>query len=334
MKTRVVQTASGRGTARPPAADVIRTRNLSKTFAGVDALAGLDLRVAHHSIVGFLGPNGAGKTTTIKLLLGLARQTSGTAEIVGLDTRTQSLAIRARVGYLAQDPRFYHSMTARQTLEFAARFFYRGPHRALATRIEETLELVGLAQKADRPVKGFSGGERQRLGIAQAQVNHPDLLILDEPAAALDPVGRRDVLDVMLRLRDRTTIFYSTHILEDVERVSDRVAILDHGRLVADAPTEELLGRRSGPFEITVRGDGRAQVRRLDELSWVTATSTSAGAGSAVITVHASDDDLAETLLIPTLLSVPDTVVTAFAKKRPRLEEVFLELVADARSAR
>lgn len=224
-------------------------------------------------------------------------------------------------------------MTARQTLEFAARFFYRGPRRALGARIEETLELVGLEQKADRPVKGFSGGERQRLGIAQAQVNHPDLLILDEPAAALDPIGRRDVIDVMLWLRDRTTIFYSTHLLEDVERVSHRVAILDHGRLVADAPTQEVLGR-SGPFEITVRGDGQAQVRRLDGQSWVAATSTVTAGESAVITVHASDDHLAETLLIPMLLSVPDTVVTAFARKRPRLEEVFLELVSNARSER
>jgi ABC-2 type transport system ATP-binding protein len=313
---------------------VIRTRGLSKAFGDVEALSGLDLSVARNSIVGFLGPNGAGKTTTIKLLLGLARQTDGTATIVGLDTLTHSLAIRARVGYLAQDPRFYASMTARQTLEFAARFFYRGPRGALQARIEETLDLVGLGTKADRPVKGFSGGERQRLGIAQAQVNHPDLLILDEPAAALDPAGRRDVLDVMLRLRDRTTIFYSTHILEDVERVSDRVAILDHGRLVADAPTSELLDR-SGPFEITVRGDGRDHARRLDGLPWVCGTSTAAaGGGSTVITVHVSDEHLAETLLLPAVLSVPGTVVTAFAKKRPRLEEVFLDLVADARSAR
>jgi ABC-2 type transport system ATP-binding protein len=128
-------------------------------------------------------------------------------------------------------------MTARETLEFTARFFYSGPAEAIQARIDETLELVGLADKADRPTKGFSGGERQRLGIAQAQVNYPDLLILDEPAAALDPVGRRDVLDVMERLRAYTTIFYSTHILDDVERVSDYVAILDHGRMVASSPT-------------------------------------------------------------------------------------------------
>ena len=107
--------------------------------------------------------------------------------------------------------------------------------------MEEMLELTGLGDKADRPIKGFSGGERQRLGIAQAQVNYPDLLILDEPAASLDPMGRHDVLLVMETLRKYTTIFYSTHILEDVQRVSDRVLILNHGRLVAEAPIEELL---------------------------------------------------------------------------------------------
>ena len=112
-------------------------------------------------------------------------------------------------------------MTARETLRFTARFFYTGPKAAIEERIAETLDLVGLDDKADRPIKGFSGGERQRLGIAQAQVNYPDLLILDEPAAALDPMGRRDVLAVMERLRKHTTIFYSTHILEDVQRVSD-----------------------------------------------------------------------------------------------------------------
>src|SRR3712207_3573464 len=130
-------------------------------------------------------------------------------------------------------------MTARQTLRFVARFFYDGPARAIEARVEETLDLVGLAGKADRPIKGFSGGERQRLGIAQAYVNHPDLLILDEPAASLDPLGRRDVLTIMARLRERTTIFYSTHILEDVQRVSDTVAILKDGAASAAGRSEE-----------------------------------------------------------------------------------------------
>src|SRR5512138_2701323 len=196
---------------------VIETRNLNKTYGNVAALQSLDLKVPQHSIFGFLGPNGAGKSTTIKLLLGLARPTSGTASIFDMDILNNNAEIRNRIGYLAQDPRYYDEMTARETLRFTARFFFQGPKQKIEERVEETLELVGLADKADRPIKGFSGGERQRLGIAQAQVNYPDLLILDEPAASLDPMGRRDVLEVMERLREHTTIFYSTHILDDVQ---------------------------------------------------------------------------------------------------------------------
>jgi ABC-type Mn2+/Zn2+ transport system ATPase subunit len=170
---------------------VIDTHNLSKTFRRVDALKALNLSVPQHSIFGFLGPNGAGKTTTIKLLLGLIRPTAGSASIFGLDSVRDSVAIRARIGYLPQEPRFYEYMSARQILDYTAHFFFKGPQQAIEERIAETLKLVGLEDKADRPIKGFSGGKRQRLGIAQAQVNYPDLLILDEPPASLDPMGRR-----------------------------------------------------------------------------------------------------------------------------------------------
>ena len=179
-----------------------------------------------HSIFGFLGPNGAGKTTLMKVLLGLSRPTAGSGTIFGHDIVSESVAIRERIGYLPQQPRFIEYMTARENLEFTAKFFFSGPQAKIRERCDEMLELVGLADKAERPIKGFSGGEKQRLGIALAQVNYPDLLILDEPASALDPLGRQSVLDVMARLRKHTTIFYSTHILDDVQRVSDTVAIL------------------------------------------------------------------------------------------------------------
>lgn len=162
---------------------VIYTQDLSKTFEIVEALKSLTIKVPRNSIFGFLGPNGAGKTTTMKLLLGLIRPTGGSGTIFGMDIVKDSSEIRSRVGYLPQEPRYYEHMTARETLDFTARFFFKGPTSEIEKRIDEMLELVGLADKADRPIKGFSGGERQRLGIAQAQVNYPDLLILDEPAA-------------------------------------------------------------------------------------------------------------------------------------------------------
>ena len=189
---------------------IIRTQGLSKTYGDVEALKNLDLQVPQKSIFGFLGPNGAGKTTTIKLLLGLIRPTSGGGTIFGQDILRHSVDIRARVGYLPQDTRFYEHMTARQTLDYTARFFFAGPQVEIDRRVDEMLDLVGLADKADRPIVGFSGGERQRLGIAQAEVNYPDLLILDEPAASLDPQGRRDVLEVMSRIRKYATITSST----------------------------------------------------------------------------------------------------------------------------
>src|ERR1043166_2377139 len=150
------------------------THALSKRFGSVQALESLNLEVPRGSIFGFLGPNGAGKSTTIKLLLGLSRPTAGSGQIFGLDVRTQSLAVRRRIGYLAQEPRFYDDMSVRETLRLVLRFFTSGPTKALERRIDETIDLVGLRDKADRPIRGFSTGERQRLGIAQAEVHQPD----------------------------------------------------------------------------------------------------------------------------------------------------------------
>ena len=306
---------------------VIETHNLSKAYKGVQALKDLNLTVKQHSIFGFLGPNGAGKTTTIKLLLGQVRPTGGSANIFGLDIQRKSIAIRKRVGYLAQDPRYYEHMTARQTLRFTAKFFYSGPAPEIEKRIEETLELVGLADKADRPIKGFSGGERQRLGIAQAQVNYPDLLILDEPAAALDPQGRHDVLEVMERLRKHTTIFYSTHILADVQRVSDAVAIMDHGQLIAQAPIEELLNANSAPvFTIGLKGETEKARLRLAGLPWVAAIQARPVNNHFSWDVTVTDDAAAETQLLPQVMSGGDVTVLEYGRRKVDLEDIFLTL--------
>ena len=216
-------------------------RGLSKRYRGVTALAELSLEVPAGSIVGFLGPNGAGKTTALKILAGLTRADAGAASIDGVPVSVQG-EHRSRVGYAAQDPRFYPWMTGRQVVSYVASFFGPGP----AAHFDSLLDLVGLSDAADRPTRTYSGGMRQRLGIAQALAGDPPVLLLDEPAAALDPIGRRDVLELMRRLRGEKTIFYSTHILDDVERVSDHVAIIDRGRLVVSAPTTELMNSSRG----------------------------------------------------------------------------------------
>jgi len=308
---------------------VIETQNLCKAYKKIQALCSLNLQVPQHSIFGFLGPNGAGKTTTIKLLLGLAHPTSGGGKVFGYDILRESIKIRGRVGYLAQDPRYYEYMTARETLHFTANFFFKGPKRKVEERIAETLDLVDLSDKADRPIKGFSGGEKQRLGIAQAQVNYPDLLILDEPAASLDPQGRHDVLDVMERLRKYTTIFYSTHILDDVQRVSDTVCILNKGKLIAQAPIEQLM---AGSGEIIYQLDTQGEVNKVKEFissqPWVKKVNVTNVDGHSSWEVSITDESM-EDQLLRLVMSDLNIRVKDFGRRKQDLEEVFLSLVKE-----
>jgi len=313
---------------------VISTRGLSKTFKNVAALKPLNLDVHQNSIYGFLGPNGAGKTTTIKLLLGLTRPTAGSASVFGMDVAKQSVDIRARIGYLPQEPRFYEHMSARETLRFVAKFFFKGPNKAIEARIAEMLDLVDLSDKADRPMKTFSGGEKQRLGIAQAQINYPDLLILDEPAASLDPIGRRDVLEVMSRLRKYTTVFYSTHILDDVQKVSDTVAILNKGVLVAEGPIEELLAGKEGIiYLVHLKGDADTAVNLVKSQPWVSGVKTGVHGDETTLQVSVSDPDAAENQLLKLLVDSP-AVVTEFRLKQYELEDIFMQVVEGGQDVR
>ena len=314
---------------------VIETRNLSKAYKEVQALKDLTLSVQQHSIFGFLGPNGAGKTTTMKLLLGLIRPTSGGGTIFGQDIVRDSVAIRSRVGYLPQQPRFGDGMSARETLNFTARFFFSGPGPKIEARVDEMLELAGLQDKADRPVNGFSGGERQRLGLALAQVNYPDLLILDEPAAALDPIGRHEVLQVMERLRAHTTIFYSTHLLDDVQQVSDTVAILNHGELVAQGPIEVLLAGGDKPvYTLSLRGDTRRALASVEALPWVSSVHEAAHNGVVTWDIGVTDDRAAEAQLLRHVLADEALTVVEFCRKKFELEEVFLNIVEGGKDGR
>jgi len=306
---------------------VIHTQGLTKSYKEVDALKSLDLHVPDKSIFAFLGPNGAGKTTTIKLLLGLIKPTRGGGTIFGLDIVRDSVDIRANVGYLPQDARFYEHMTARQTLDYTARFFFAGPQVEIDRRVDEMLDLVGLTGKADRPIKGFSGGERQRLGIAQAEVNYPDLLILDEPAASLDPQGRRDVLEVMSRIHKYATILYCTHILDDVQRVSDQVAILNQGELITQAPIEELLaGTGETVYSVTLRGDARSARDSIAALPWISGIEVSHQGEQTLWEVSVTDVDAAEDQLLSLLVSA-GCKVADFGRKEYDLEDVFLSIV-------
>jgi ABC-2 type transport system ATP-binding protein len=311
---------------------IISTQDLTKAYGKKSVVNQLNLAIPKGSICGFLGSNGAGKSTTIKLLLGLIKPSSGSGTIFGKSIVQDGVAIRERVGFLAQSPSFYGYLTARETLQFVASFFFTGPKTAIAARIEELIELVGLSGKADRPVKGFSGGEKQRLGIAQAAINDPELIILDEPASALDPLGRRDVLQILESFRGRSTVFYSTHILDDVQRVSDQVVILEKGRLIAQGSIADLLAGDRCSFTMTLRGDGLMIRDRLLTIPWVKKIELDPGISSlhqtTKLQIDVSDTHAAEAELLRLVMADDNVIVTEFLKTTQNLEDVFVSLVS------
>lgn len=311
--------------------DAITVSGLTKRYGSATALDGLDLEVPRGAVFGFLGPNGAGKTTLMRILVGLAKATSGHAVVLGHDVSRDSVAVRRKVGYLAQLPRFYDELTVRQTLRFARGFFPFDADDRVEDDIDEAIDLVGLVEKSDARVGTLSGGQRQRVGIAQACVHRPELLLLDEPAAALDPVGRRDVLAIMRRLRGTTTVFYSTHILDDVERVSDLVAVIDRGRRVVQQDVTSLLaGSDRSVYSATVIGDVDAAIERLTDEEWVMRVAVAPDGGGARIGVEVEDPVLARRRMLRVLLADPDLEVAAFGSRRTDLEDVFVHLVGEA----
>jgi ABC-2 type transport system ATP-binding protein len=280
------------------------------------------LVVPEGSIFGFLGPNGAGKTTTLRILTGLARPTSGSVQIRGHDVATASNTVRADVGFLPDVPGFYEWMTAEELLRFSGGLFGIG-RPVLDERVAMLLDLAGLGAVKTR-IGGYSRGMKQRLGVAQALVNAPKLLMLDEPTSALDPMGRKDVLDMLTSLRGRTTVFFSTHILADVERVCDTVAILDQGRIVAHAPIDELKGRYGvQKVVVEVTGGGDELAEEIGRQSWATAVARGSD-GAIEITVA---DMSAAQREIPAMVAARNTGISRMEAGEMGLEEVFVELV-------
>jgi ABC-type multidrug transport system ATPase subunit len=303
----------------------IQATGLTRAFGRVRAVERLDLGVPRGSVYGFLGPNGSGKTTTIRLILGLLRPDAGSIRLLG-EPLSRTPDLLGRVGALVERPAFYPGLSARDNLRVFA--LTAGlPGDQVAGRIQETLASVGLADVGGRHVRSFSTGMRQRLAIGLALVRRPDLVILDEPTAGLDPAGVADVRDVITALGRRgTTVFLSSHVLPEVEQVCDRLAILDRGRLIAEGPTTELLGRDT---RLAIRFDTREEADRACAVVSAAgrAVALEPGGLSLLVAGDGSSSEVARLLAAAGLFPAEMTI------RRPTLESVFLALTDDARAA-
>lgn len=305
-------------------AAAIEITGLTKTYGAARALDNVDLTVPEGSIFGFLGPNGAGKTTTLRIVTGLASATSGKVRVLGSDVRSD--AVRRSIGFLPDVPGFYPWMTAEEFLRFAGGLFGI-ERRVLDERVSGLLDLAGLKGVSTR-VGGYSRGMKQRLGVAQALINAPRLLLLDEPTSALDPLGRKEVLDMVASLAGRTTVFFSTHILADVERVCDTVAILDHGRVVTSSHIDELKARYGAhKLVLEVEGDSSELADAIRALPWAGEVTVDAQGAIAIAVTDVS----AAQHQVPALVASRGLALQRFDTAEVNLEEVFVELVGGAR---
>jgi ABC-2 type transport system ATP-binding protein len=223
--------------------ELLKANDLVKRFGNMNAVKGINFHIEEGRCVSLLGPNGAGKTTTLKMLSGLLEPTSGSIDFKGEKAKD----LRQYIGYLPQYPAFFNWMSGKEFLVFAGQLAKLNRKEA-EKRSEELLERVGLADAKKRRIRGYSGGMKQRLGLAQALIHRPKLLILDEPVSALDPLGRREVLDMMREIKEETTILFSTHVLHDAEEISDDILIMHAGEIAVSGSLEGVMAEYRQPI--------------------------------------------------------------------------------------
>jgi ABC-2 type transport system ATP-binding protein len=302
----------------------VETSGLSKSFKGFMAVDGLDLNVPEGSIYGFLGPNGAGKTTTLKMLTGLTEPTRGSIRIYGREVTFGSHRNRTDMGFLPDVPNFYNWMTPAQFLRFTGELFSIDS-KLLNGRINELLDLVGL-NGVKKKIGGFSRGMKQRLGIAQALINQPKVVFMDEPVSALDPIGRKEVMEILVKLSGKVTVFFSSHILSDIEKVCDRVVIMNKGKMLLEDSMENLRGRYSnGVINIETDSAGSKSLL-MDDLKKMNCIDKVQSLENGEFTVYTRDLAKAQHE-IPSLMAAKGTGLKKFVLLEPTLEDIFMKVV-------
>jgi ABC-2 type transport system ATP-binding protein len=304
----------------------IKAEELTKCYGQVKALHKLNLEVPENVVFGFLGPNGAGKSTTIKLLTAFAQPTSGRAFVAGEEVTRDNLALRAKIGFLPDVPAFYDWMTGREFLHLVGEL-HRLSASEVKKRAEEMLDMVELKKAGNRWIGGYSRGMRQRLGIAQALMNQPKVIFMDEPTSALDPIGRREVLELVSRLKQTATIFMSTHILSDVERVCDMVGIINKGNLITISSVSELQKQYTcSMFEMEFQEGGSHFVESLKQIPWLTKPEFVADHGHPLVRVTAVDIARAKKEL-PHIIGESGLTLTRYELVMPDLEDIFVNVI-------
>lgn len=247
--------------------EALKIENLHKSFGKNTIINGLSMSIPENTIFGFLGKNGAGKTTTMKMILGFLKIDEGSIEVFGEEVSFGQSKTNRFIGYLPDVPEFYGYMTAKEYLNLCGSITGLNKNET-KNKSEELLELVGL-RDANKKISGYSRGMKQRLGIAQALLNSPKLLICDEPTSALDPLGRKEILDIILKLKNSTTVIFSTHILSDVEAICDHVVVLDKGKNVLEGSIDELKNiKRKNTIKIRFKSNKELKVfKSLDKFS-------------------------------------------------------------------
>ena len=305
---------------------VLECRGLKKTFGDRVAVDGVGFHIAEGEIYGLLGPNGAGKTTTMKMICGLLRPDDGSITISGRSA-IGNLEVKGLVGYVPQDVALYPDLTARENLVFVARL-YKLDRRTVAERVSEALELTELTERADDRLDAYSGGMRRRLNIAAGLLNHPKLLILDEPTVGVDPQSRHAILErVQAFGREGLAVVYTTHYMEEAERVCDRVGIIDHGRLIAEGTRRQLVAQLGEQDRIELGASG--DLDRLAEVCATVAGVSKAAAADHSVQLVAKDGRR----VLPAVLEAADRAgfaVTSVDVTEPDLEAVFLHLTGTA----